>query len=74
MSRGTLPVCLAVALACGTAPPARTPQPRPGLAASLVTLGLYVPQNVTWWCNAEEAECTEDDEREECQVYVREDD
>jgi hypothetical protein len=40
------------------------------LVASIVTLGLYVPQNVTWWCGVEEAECTEDDTREECQVYV----
>lgn len=40
------------------------------LLASIVTLGLYVPQNVTWWCGIEEPECAEDDPREECQVYV----
>ena len=42
------------------------------ILASILTLGLYVPQNVTWWCGTEEAECLPDDPREECQVYVRE--
>lgn len=44
------------------------------LLASILSLGLYVPQHVTWWCGSEEAECAPDDPREECQVYVREDD
>ena len=35
------------------------------LLTSVVTLGLYVPQTVTWWC---EAEKPEDDEDEE--IYV----
>lgn len=44
------------------------------LLVSILSLGLYVPQHVTWWCGTEEAECAPDDPREECQVYVREDD
>ena len=40
------------------------------LLASLVTLGLYVPQNVTWWCSAEETECAEGDESGDCEPYV----
>ncbi|MFK8031109.1 MAG: hypothetical protein AB8G18_12810 [Gammaproteobacteria bacterium] len=31
------------------------------LLASLLTLGLYVPQTVEWWCNSP----TDDDENEE---------
>lgn len=44
------------------------------LIVSLLSFGLYVPQNVTWWCGAEEAECEEGDTSEECEIYVREDD
>ena len=40
------------------------------LLASLVTLGLYVPQNVTWWCSADEPECAEGDESGDCEPYV----
>lgn len=44
------------------------------LSASIITLGLYVPQNVTWWCGSEEPECEEGDTSEECEVYVPEND
>ena len=40
------------------------------LLASLVTLGLYVPQNVTWWCSAKDTECEEGDESGDCEPYV----
>lgn len=40
------------------------------LLASLVTLGLYVPQNVTWWCSVKETECAEGDESGDCEPYV----
>ncbi len=36
---------------------------------SLATLGLYVPQNVTWWCTTPEPECAEGDMSEDCAVY-----
>ena len=39
------------------------------LIGSLLTLGLYVPQNVTWWCHTTEKACTDDDPREECQQW-----
>ncbi len=41
------------------------------LLASLVTLGLYVPQNVTWWCGQKEEECADGDESEDCVPYTR---
>lgn len=44
------------------------------LLVSVVSLGLYVPQNVTWWCGSEEKECEDDDTSEKCKPYVREDD
>ena len=44
------------------------------LLVSVLSLGLYVPQNVTWWCGTEVEECADDDESEECEVYVPEDD
>lgn len=44
------------------------------LLASLLTLGLYVPQNVTWWCGSEATECADDDQSGDCEPYVREDD
>jgi hypothetical protein len=40
--------------------------------ASLLTLGLYVPQNVTWWCTTPAAECADGDTSDECEVYVPE--
>lgn len=44
------------------------------LLVSLLSLGLYVPQNVTWWCGTAAEECADDDESEDCEPYVREDD
>ena len=40
------------------------------LLVSVVSLGLYVPQNVTWWCITEEPECEEGDTSEDCEVWV----
>lgn len=42
------------------------------LFASILTLGLYVPQNVTWWCGSKETECKDGDTSEDCQPYVPE--
>lgn len=42
--------------------------------ASVLSLGLYVPQNVTWWCGTESPACEDDEESEDCEPYVREDD
>ena len=44
------------------------------LLASLLSLGLYVPQNVTWWCGAEASACSDEDPSEDCEPYVREED
>ena len=43
------------------------------LLASILTLGLYVPQNVTWWCGTEVTDCADGDQSEDCEPYVRED-
>jgi hypothetical protein len=43
------------------------------LLVSLLSLGLYVPQNVTWWCHTEEPECPEGDQSEDCQSLKPED-
>lgn len=42
------------------------------LLVSLLSLGLYVPQNVTWWCDSESAECEDGDTSGDCEPYVRE--
>jgi len=44
------------------------------LLAGLLSLGLYVPQNVTWWCGSESPECADGDDSGDCETYVREDD
>ena len=44
------------------------------LLASVISLGLYVPQNVTWWCSTEAGVCSDDDQSEDCEPYVREGD
>jgi len=44
------------------------------LLASLLTLGLYVPQNVTWWCRAEDTACADGDQSGDCEPYVPEED
>ena len=44
------------------------------LVVSLLSLGLYVPQHVTWWCGVQEPACEEGASSEECRPYVREDD
>ena len=41
------------------------------LLASILTLGLYVPQNVTWWCGTEVTDCADGDQSEDCEPYVR---
>lgn len=41
------------------------------LLVSLLSLGLYVPQNVTWWCDSESEECEEGDTSGDCEPYVR---
>ena len=41
---------------------------------SLLSLGFYVPQHVTWWCAVAESPCEEGDGSEDCKPYVREDD
>lgn len=43
------------------------------LLVSLLSLGFYVPQNVTWWCHTEEPECPEGDQSEDCQSLKPED-
>lgn len=42
------------------------------LLVSLLSLGLYVPQNVTWWCDSEQVKCEEGDTSGDCEPYVRE--
>lgn len=44
------------------------------LLVSVLSLGLYVPQNVTWWCGTEATACSDDEQSEDCTPYVREDD
>lgn len=44
------------------------------LLVSVLSLGLYVPQNVTWWCGAESTPCSDQDQSEDCEPYVPEDD
>ena len=40
------------------------------LFVSILSLGLYVPENVTWWCGSKEPECKDGDTSEDCQDYV----
>ncbi|HEX7028290.1 MAG TPA: hypothetical protein VF268_13700 [Gammaproteobacteria bacterium] len=40
------------------------------LLASLLSFGLYVPQNVTWWCDSEPVECEDGDTSGDCEPYV----
>lgn len=40
------------------------------LLVSILTLGLYVPENVTWWCGNKAHECREGDTSKDCQEYV----
>lgn len=42
--------------------------------ASLLSLGLYVPQHVTLWCDTEATQCSDNDTSGQCEPYVREDD
>ena len=44
------------------------------LLASVLSLGFYVPQNVTWWCSTESTPCEEGDTSEDCQPYKPGDD
>lgn len=39
------------------------------LAVSLLSLGLYVPQNVTWWCSSEPKQCKDGDDSGDCKPY-----
>lgn len=40
------------------------------ILVSVLSLGLYVPQNVTWWCHIDEEECAEGDDSGNCEEYV----